>query len=87
MEYSYYGRIDHSIVPNKKAAHFMLDEHIKNSVDKEIKRFNREIKLMIKEVKITLKKDSDSMKRKIVLLETQLKEAKSKLHVLEFPTE
>ena len=75
MEYSYYGRCDkkkHKI----GVSDTMLDDHIKNILDKQTRRFQKECSEMIKQLKEDSFSEILSLSKKIKQLQLEIKSLK-----------
>lgn len=91
IEYTYYGRIDHSVKPRTTLADQMLTEHIQRLVEKEVVNFKKDLEQLRMSTKIELKSDIDKINKNIkeictslnIQLNNNKKKRKRKINLLE----
>jgi seryl-tRNA synthetase len=67
--YSYYGRLDQPTNPKTKVMHYMLDEHIKLSITKELSRLKKEFNELGKALKLDVKEEMKTLRARMKKLE------------------
>lgn len=83
MEYSYYGRLDYSVKPKTTLVQYMIDNFIKNSIEKEIKRIAKEFERLSKVLKTETSKQVVSLTKKVTVLTSTVEELTKKIDNLE----
>lgn len=68
---SYYGRIESS-TPHKKVHNYMLDEHIKQSIDLALERLKKEFNDLGRALKLDVKEEIQALKKKVRLFEEKM---------------